>query len=48
MYQKDKMTLGFILPTARLSKNPIMENQLDLSIIGDPAGVKQQLHELIE
>ncbi|CAK6474832.1 MULTISPECIES: hypothetical protein [Bacillaceae] len=31
MYQKDKMTLGFILPTARMSKNPIMENQLELA-----------------
>lgn len=31
MYQKDKMTLGFVLPTARMSKNPIMENQLELA-----------------
>jgi luciferase-type oxidoreductase len=31
IYKKDKMTLGFILPTARMSKNPIMENQLELA-----------------
>ncbi|RFU60565.1 TIGR03571 family LLM class oxidoreductase [Peribacillus glennii] len=31
LYQKDKMSLGFILPTARMSKNPIMENQLELA-----------------
>nr|WP_261392514.1 TIGR03571 family LLM class oxidoreductase [Priestia flexa] len=31
MYQKDKMTLGFAIPTARMSKYPIMENQLSLA-----------------
>jgi luciferase-type oxidoreductase len=31
MYQKDKMTLGFSIPTARMSKNPDMENQLNLA-----------------
>ncbi|MDQ0246324.1 luciferase-type oxidoreductase [Bacillus fengqiuensis] len=31
MYQKDKMTLGFSLPTAKMSKTPIMENQLQLA-----------------
>jgi luciferase-type oxidoreductase len=31
LYQKGKMTLGFIIPTARMSKTPIMENQLELA-----------------
>jgi luciferase-type oxidoreductase len=31
MYQKDKMTLGFSIPTERMSKTPIMENQLELA-----------------
>lgn len=31
MYQRDKMTLGFSIPTAKMSKNPIMENQLELA-----------------
>lgn len=31
LYQKDKMTLGFAIPTARMSKYPIMENQLSLA-----------------
>jgi luciferase-type oxidoreductase len=31
LYQKDKMTLGFSLPTAKMSKTPIMENQLQLA-----------------
>ncbi|KIL45256.1 TIGR03571 family LLM class oxidoreductase [Jeotgalibacillus soli] len=31
MYKKDKMTLGFSIPTARMSKDPIMENQLELA-----------------
>ncbi|WP_046180304.1 TIGR03571 family LLM class oxidoreductase [Domibacillus tundrae] len=31
MYQKNKMTLGFVLPTAKMSKMPIMENQLNLA-----------------
>nr|WP_276519724.1 TIGR03571 family LLM class oxidoreductase [Bacillus infantis] len=31
MYQQDKMTLGFSIPTARMSKYPIMENQLPLA-----------------
>ncbi len=31
LYQKDKMTLGFAIPTARMSKYPIMENQLLLA-----------------
>ncbi|PLT32483.1 TIGR03571 family LLM class oxidoreductase [Bacillus sp. V5-8f] len=31
IYQKDKMSLEFVLPTARMSKNPIMENQLELA-----------------
>ncbi|WP_409304872.1 TIGR03571 family LLM class oxidoreductase [Peribacillus sp. SCS-155] len=32
LYKKDKMTLGFVLPTARMSKYPIMENQLELAV----------------
>ncbi|MFX3673640.1 MAG: TIGR03571 family LLM class oxidoreductase [Paenisporosarcina sp.] len=32
MYQKDKMTLGFSIPTEKMSKNPIMENQLELAL----------------
>ncbi|MED1470006.1 TIGR03571 family LLM class oxidoreductase [Bacillus salipaludis] len=31
LYQQDKMTLGFAIPTARMSKYPIMENQLSLA-----------------
>jgi hypothetical protein len=31
MYQKNKMTLGFSIPTARVSKTPNMENQLNLA-----------------
>ncbi|TYS63283.1 TIGR03571 family LLM class oxidoreductase [Bacillus infantis] len=31
LYQQDKMTLGFSIPTARMSKYPIMENQLPLA-----------------
>ncbi|MDW2876806.1 MULTISPECIES: TIGR03571 family LLM class oxidoreductase [Bacillaceae] len=31
LYQQDKMTLGFTIPTARMSKYPIMENQLPLA-----------------
>jgi luciferase-type oxidoreductase len=31
MYQKDKMTLGFVLPTAPMRQTPIMENQLELA-----------------
>ncbi|MFC3885651.1 hypothetical protein ACFOU2_20110 [Bacillus songklensis] len=31
MYQKDKMTLGFSLPTAKMPKTPTMENQLQLA-----------------
>jgi luciferase-type oxidoreductase len=31
MYQQDKMTLGFSLPTERMSKMPLMENQLQLA-----------------
>ncbi|WP_409290433.1 TIGR03571 family LLM class oxidoreductase [Peribacillus sp. SCS-37] len=31
LYQQDKMTLGFTIPTARMSKDPIMENQLPLA-----------------
>ncbi|WP_424769213.1 TIGR03571 family LLM class oxidoreductase [Paenibacillus sp. sgz302251] len=31
MYHKDKLTLGFVLPTAPMRKTPIMENQLQLA-----------------
>lgn len=31
LYQQDKMTLGFSIPTAKMSKYPIMENQLPLA-----------------
>ncbi|RFU69605.1 TIGR03571 family LLM class oxidoreductase [Bacillus sp. V59.32b] len=31
MYQQDKMTLGFSIPTERMSKMPRMENQLQLA-----------------
>ena len=31
MYQKDKLTLGFAIPTAKMSKYPMMENQLELA-----------------
>jgi luciferase-type oxidoreductase len=31
MYQPDKLTLGFVLPTEKMSKTPIMENQLQLA-----------------
>ena len=31
LYLKDKMTVGFAIPTARMSKYPTMENQLSLA-----------------
>ncbi|GGG03497.1 TIGR03571 family LLM class oxidoreductase [Paenibacillus abyssi] len=31
LYQQDKLTLGFVLPTERMAKYPIMENQLQLA-----------------
>jgi alkanesulfonate monooxygenase SsuD/methylene tetrahydromethanopterin reductase-like flavin-dependent oxidoreductase (luciferase family) len=31
LYQKDKLTLGFVLPAAKMIKTPVMDQQLELA-----------------